>query len=64
MEHARSIKSSDEIDAMRCAVAACETSIEVMRQAMTPGMTEQRLWSYLHAENTSPAAANGSRRAS
>lgn len=51
MEHARSIKSSDEIDAMRCAVAACETSIEVMRQAMTPGMTEQRLWSYLHAEN-------------
>jgi Xaa-Pro aminopeptidase len=51
MERARAIKSPDEIDAMRCAVAAAEASIDVMREALHPGMTEQRLWSTLHAEN-------------
>lgn len=51
MEHARSIKSDEEIVAMRCAVAACETSIKLMREHLEPGVTEQRLWSHLHAEN-------------
>jgi len=51
MEHARSIKSADEIDAMRCAVAAGEASIEIMKNHLEPGVSEQRLWSYLHAEN-------------
>ena len=51
MELARLIKSDEEIKAMRCAIHSCEVSMEVMRQHMVPGVTEQRLWSYLHAEN-------------
>jgi len=51
MEHARVIKSDEEIKAMRCAVAACEASIGVMHSALEPGLSEQELWSYLHAEN-------------
>jgi len=51
MELARAIKHEEEIKAMRCSIAACEAAIDVMRKAMQPGVTEQRLWSYLHAEN-------------
>lgn len=51
MECARTIKSAEEIKAMRCAIAACDASIEVMRRHARPGVTENRLWSYLHAEN-------------
>jgi Xaa-Pro aminopeptidase len=51
MELSRSIKCTEEINAMRCAIHACEQSIEVMRQHLVPGVSEQRLWSYLHAEN-------------
>ncbi len=51
MQLARAIKGDDELAAMRCAVAACDAAIEVMRGHLRPGITEQRLWSYLHAEN-------------
>jgi Xaa-Pro aminopeptidase len=51
MELARAIKSDEEIKAMRCAVAACQASIHVMHQALQPGLSEQELWSHLHAEN-------------
>lgn len=51
MELARAIKSDEELKAMRCAISACETSMDVMRANMLPGVTENRLWSYLHAEN-------------
>lgn len=51
MELARVIKCDEEIRAMRCAVATCERAMEIMRDKLTPGVTEQRLWSYLHAEN-------------
>ncbi len=51
MELARSIKGPDEIRAMRCAIAACETTMGEMRQAMKPGMTERDLWAFLHAGN-------------
>ena len=51
MEHARAIKSADEIAAMRRAVAACEAAMRVMEKALRPGMTETDLWSVLHAEN-------------
>lgn len=51
MELSRSIKCTEEITAMRCAIHACEQSLEVMRQNLIPGVSEQRLWSYLHAEN-------------
>ena len=50
-EHARKIKDTNEVDAMRCAMAACETSMEEMRRAMRPGMTENDLWAILHVEN-------------
>ena len=51
MEHARSIKSAEELKAMRCAIHTCETSMDHMRAAMEPGMTENDLWAVLHAEN-------------
>ncbi|MEM7112910.1 MAG: Xaa-Pro peptidase family protein [Chloroflexota bacterium] len=51
MELAREIKHDEEIKAMRCAVHACEQAIGVMHRAMQPGMMEQEVWSYLHAEN-------------
>ncbi|MEM7032428.1 MAG: Xaa-Pro peptidase family protein [Chloroflexota bacterium] len=51
MELARVVKHDEEIKAMRCAVAACEASIRVMQQNLQPGITEQALWSHLHAEN-------------
>ena len=43
-EHARKIKDANEVEAMRCAMVACETSMEEMRRAMRPGMTENDLW--------------------
>lgn len=51
MELARAIKCDEEIKAMRCAIAAGEDAIRVMQNKLEPGITEQRLWSYLHAEN-------------
>lgn len=51
MQRARRIKGGEEIHAMRCAVHACERSMTVMREHLQPGVTEQRLWSHLHAEN-------------
>ena len=51
MELARVIKSAEEIKAMRCAVAACEAAIAVMQSKLAPGVSEQEMWSYLHAEN-------------
>jgi Xaa-Pro aminopeptidase len=51
MEIARSIKCEEEIKAMRCAIVACDRSIDIMKAHMVPGVSEQRLWSYLHAEN-------------
>ena len=51
MEHARTVKSPDELAAMRRAIAACEASISVMERSLRPGMTENDLWAVLHAEN-------------
>lgn len=51
MELSRSIKCTEEINAMRCAIHACEQSVEIMGQHLVPGISEQQLWSYLHAEN-------------
>lgn len=51
MELARAIKGEDEINAMRCAVHATDSAIAVMHNHLEPGISEQRLWSYLHAEN-------------
>ncbi|MFS0826317.1 dimethylsulfonioproprionate lyase DddP [Pseudomonas phoenicis] len=51
MEFARAIKGPDEIKAMRCAIAACEASVAVMQRTLRAGMTENDVWSVLHAEN-------------
>ena len=51
MELARVIKGPDEIRAMRCAVHACHASMDEMRDAMQPGMSERDIWSVLHAGN-------------
>jgi Xaa-Pro dipeptidase len=51
MEQARSVKSPDELKAMRRAIAACEAAVARMQEALRPGMTEIDLWAVLHAEN-------------
>ena len=50
-EHARSIKNDNELNAMRCAIHACEASIDEMRAVMRPGLSENELWSALNAGN-------------
>ena len=51
MEWARAIKNADEIVAMKEAIAGCEAGIEAMWRALKPGMTENEVWSHLHAVN-------------
>lgn len=51
MEHARMIKGEEEITAMRCAILACDRAIDVMREHTAVGVSENRLWAHLHAEN-------------
>jgi len=51
MEWARLIKGPDEIKAMRCAVHACEASLYEMQKFAHVGVTENDVWSVLHAEN-------------
>ena len=51
MEKTRSIKGNEEINAMRCAIHACESGINIMRNAVKPGITENDIWSILHSEN-------------
>ncbi|MCH7302112.1 M24 family metallopeptidase, partial [Pseudomonas capeferrum] len=50
-EFARLIKGPDEIKAMRCAVASCEAAVAGMQQTMRAGLTENDIWSALHAGN-------------
>ena len=51
MEHARSIKGIDEVNAMRCSIATAEIALIVMREEMRPGIAETELWAALHAQN-------------
>jgi Xaa-Pro aminopeptidase len=55
-EHARSIKSSDEILAMRAACFSCEAAVEKMEdfaRTRIPGggISEDDVWAVLHSEN-------------
>ncbi len=50
-ELARAIKGPDDIKAMKCAVYSCEMAMHQMQRELRPGMTENDLWSILHAEN-------------
>ena len=51
MERARLIKSADEIACMRRSLEACELALARMRDALVPGITENRLWAILHQTN-------------
>jgi Xaa-Pro aminopeptidase len=47
LELARAIKSPEEIACMTIAIAVCEAGIARMREALSPGLTENELWSLL-----------------
>ena len=51
MEKARVIKGPDEIDAMRCSMRACEAACAIMEAETQAGMTEDDVWTIMHAEN-------------
>lgn len=51
MEKTRSIKGPEDILAMKCAVHACEKSMQAMQAQAEPGMTENEIWAILHSEN-------------
>ena len=48
---ARVIKTSEEVVAIRRAVAACDAAIDDLRAAAVPGATEQQVWAELHRSN-------------
>lgn len=47
MEHARSIKSREEIRAFKRSLEACEAAVGDMRASLEPGMTEQQALGHL-----------------
>lgn len=51
VEHARAIKSPDEILSMNLALTVAEAGAARMRAALVPGITENELWSILHQTN-------------
>lgn len=53
MEHARAIKSQQEIHAFQRSLATCEASIAAMREALHPGMTESEALGILLRESVS-----------
>ena len=50
-ELARGIKDENELNAMRCAIYACERAVDEMRAVVRPGVTENDVWAALHAGN-------------
>jgi Xaa-Pro aminopeptidase len=50
-EQARLIKSADEIDCMRWAIAVGEHGAAMMKRALRPGVTELQLWGLLNYTN-------------
>jgi len=51
MENAREKKSDGEIALMRKSIEVCENAVQQMRDALTPGITENALWAELHHGN-------------
>ncbi|MCR9214468.1 MAG: Xaa-Pro peptidase family protein [Proteobacteria bacterium] len=51
LDIARSIKSADEIMAIRSAMVACTEAVTAMRDALKPGVTERELLAILNKEN-------------
>ena len=50
-ERARAVKSTDELSLMRVSMEACEAACRSMREALTPGITENALWARMHETN-------------
>ena len=51
MEMARLVKDKNEIQAMHCGMKSCQIAINEMRKKMKPEISENDMWSILHAEN-------------
>lgn len=51
INHARKIKTPQEMTAVRAAVANCEAGMARMAEVLKPGMTERALWAELHFAN-------------
>jgi Xaa-Pro aminopeptidase len=51
IELARAIKTPQEIECLQLAVDVCDLAVDRMRNALKPGITENQLWSILHATN-------------
>jgi Xaa-Pro aminopeptidase len=50
-EHARKIKSPEELQLMRWTIRVCEAGMARMYENSVPGKTEQEIWAELHFEN-------------
>lgn len=50
-EHARSIKSADELELIKWTIRVCEAGMARMYHASVPGKTENEIWAELHFEN-------------
>jgi Xaa-Pro aminopeptidase len=50
-EHARSVKSVEELELMKRAIAVCEEGMAAMYAVLEPGITENALWAKLHETN-------------
>lgn len=51
VELARAVKTPQEIECLQLAVDVCDLAVDRMRAALRPGITENQLWSILHATN-------------
>ena len=50
-EKCRSIKSNDEILAIKCAIHSCELAMLEMQKKVRIGMSEDEIWAELHKSN-------------
>jgi Xaa-Pro aminopeptidase len=50
-EQARMVKSPEEIACVQSAIEVCDLAVGRMREALTPGITENQLWAILHETN-------------
>jgi Xaa-Pro aminopeptidase len=50
-EHARKIKSPEELELMRWTIRVCEAGMARMYEHSLPGKTENEIWAELHFEN-------------
>ena len=51
LELARMVKTTEEVKCLQLSVNVADLAVQHMREAVTPGMTENELWSILHQTN-------------